>query len=163
MADNIRVKKKSDRTANAEALYQVSFSEEEKEMLFAVASELSDAVEDTSIKRLYPPAHLDSKKLQKDYKKLTLDYLLSSRRKNLKAIPSLLQKTSLTEEELSSLAMGINILRLIFAYMLESSKIDLFTAPSGSEKESAIKSWTAFQALNSITEDLSDFLCELAD
>ena len=163
MADNIRVKKISDKTDDTEASYQVNFSEGEKEMLLAVAAELSDAVEDTSIKRLYPPAHLNSKKLQKEYKKLTLDYLLASRRKSINSIASLLQKSSLTEEEISSLIMGVNILRMIFAYMLESSKIDLFDIPSDGSKESVIKTWTVFQTLNSITEDLSDALCDLAN
>lgn len=152
MTENIRI------SALSDGSFSVTLPESEKEMLISVAAEMLDVVEDTSLKRLYPPAHLDSKKLQKEYISLTQDYLLGSRKKHVREIPMFLGKNKLSESDLDSLIAGVNILRLLFASILESSKVDMFAEISEEDKENINDTLIIFKTLNAITSDFADVL-----
>ena len=94
--------------------------EEERLLLRGVAASTRERMrdDDPALRRLFPPAH-DDADLEREYRELTRDQLISGREQALELLESTVDNSRLTPEEADAWLRALNDVRLVLGTQLD--------------------------------------------
>jgi hypothetical protein len=106
---------------------EVALPDEERELLRDLAAQLRElllADSDPSLRRLYPTAHADDERLDREYQSLVHGSLVEGRLGALDTMDRTIGEKILTEEQLGCWMGAVNDLRLVLGTRLDVSEDD---------------------------------------
>jgi hypothetical protein len=106
---------------------EATLPDEERELLGELAAQLRElllADEDPNLRRLYPTAHADDARLDREYQSLVHGSLVEGRLAALDVLESTIDAQILTEEQLGCWMGAVNDLRLVLGTRLDVSEDD---------------------------------------
>lgn len=102
---------------------RLRLSARERRLLAGLAAELAERLESgvdaPDLARLFPPAHADDSRAEREYRRLVGGELLDGRREALRVLADTAGRGELTEEELDAWLRALNDLRLVLGTRLD--------------------------------------------
>ncbi len=116
----------------------------ELEVLSQVLSDLRDLLikgQDSTLRRLKPPAHLDSSEAETSYRELVDDDLLRSRLEAIELVESTLEGAELDAAGAAAWMQSLNSLRLVLGEQLTLAGVDLVNHKIPDTASAALYEW----------------------
>lgn len=136
--------------------YVLSLHEDERALLAALPGQLRvllETPEDPTLRRLTPPAYVNDRENEVEYRRLMGDDLLQSRLEALEVLESTaVESEELDEAQLTGWMRAINDLRLVIGTKLDVSEDDDLS--SLSEDDPDIGLWAVYHYLGVLQEDV---------
>jgi hypothetical protein len=106
--------------------FRIRLPDEERQLLASLVPQLRQLLEtdlsDPSLKRLFPTAYAEDPELEEEYRELTRDDLVESRRQTLETVAATATADEVDEEQLLGWMGAVNDLRLVLGTRLDVSE-----------------------------------------
>ncbi len=102
--------------------YELRLSSQERDLLRDLPRQLKDLMaqtDDPALKRLFPPAYIDDREKESEYRRLVGDDLLQGRQAALDTMAATVDATELDEAQITAWLSSLNDLRLVLGTQLD--------------------------------------------
>ncbi len=107
--------------------YKLRLSPEERDLLRDLPNQMKELLAETdepSLRRLFPPAYVDDREGEAEYRRLVGEDLLRGRQAALDIMATTIDATELDEEQMTAWLSSLNDLRLVIGTQLDVSEDD---------------------------------------